>query len=77
MTTQNPLNISFIVDTADSGKIKDKDTNRLIEYFLSALTVPEQDLWVNLSPYEQDRIVPRALGQTAMGPRSARSGLYS
>lgn len=40
---------------------------RLMRYFLAALTVPEEDLWVNLSPYEDDRIIPSALGQTEMG----------
>ncbi|MFH0753207.1 MAG: hypothetical protein V2A70_01425 [Candidatus Omnitrophota bacterium] len=43
------------------------DASRLIKYFLAALTVPEKDLWVNLSPYEKDRIVPEAFGQTEMG----------
>ncbi len=43
------------------------DANRLIKYFLAALTIPEKDLWVNLSPYEKDRIVPEAFGQTEMG----------
>jgi hypothetical protein len=40
---------------------------RLIKYFLAALTVPGQDLWVNLSPYEKDRIIPEAFGRTEMG----------
>ncbi|MFH0754075.1 MAG: hypothetical protein V2A70_05870 [Candidatus Omnitrophota bacterium] len=43
------------------------ESNRLIKYFLAALTVPEKDLWVNLSPYEKDRIVPEFFGQTEMG----------
>ncbi|NLE65667.1 MAG: hypothetical protein GX606_07125, partial [Elusimicrobia bacterium] len=29
--------------------------------------VPEKDLWVNLSPYEPDRIIPEAFGRTEMG----------
>ena len=28
---------------------------------------PSEDLWVNLSPYEKDRIIPNAFGQTEMG----------
>ncbi|MBF0593602.1 MAG: hypothetical protein HQL22_01395, partial [Candidatus Omnitrophica bacterium] len=36
-------------------------------YFLAALTTPEKDFWVNLSPYENDRIVPEAFGRTQMG----------
>ncbi len=43
------------------------EASKLIKYFLAALTVPEKDLWVNLSPYEKDRIVPDAFGQTEMG----------
>ena len=34
---------------------------------MASLTVPEGDLWVNLSPYEQNRVIPDALGQTEMG----------
>ncbi|MBF0490440.1 MAG: hypothetical protein HQL15_07435 [Candidatus Omnitrophica bacterium] len=39
----------------------------MIKYFLASLTIPEKDLWVNLSPYEKDRIVPEFFGQTEMG----------
>jgi hypothetical protein len=31
------------------------------------LTTPENEMWVNLSPYEKDRIVPERFGQTEMG----------
>ncbi len=34
---------------------------------IKGLTIPEKDLWVNLSPYEKDRMVPQALGETALG----------
>jgi len=44
-----------------------QQANTLIKYFLASLTTPEQDLWVNLSPYEKDRIVPESFGKTAMG----------
>jgi len=40
---------------------------KLIKYFLASLTIPEKDLWVNLSPYEKDRIIAPNLGQTEMG----------
>ncbi|OGW97834.1 MAG: hypothetical protein A2Y04_00050 [Omnitrophica WOR_2 bacterium GWC2_45_7] len=70
LNPQNPLQFDFIVDPADSG-LKDEalkeESTRLIKYFLAALTVPEEDLWVNLSPYEKDRIIPEAFGQTEMG----------
>jgi hypothetical protein len=44
-----------------------EEIDRLIKYFLASLTIPEKDLWVNLSPYEKDRIVPEAFGRTEMG----------
>ncbi|MEW5895636.1 MAG: hypothetical protein AB1650_07770 [Candidatus Omnitrophota bacterium] len=40
---------------------------KLVKYFLAALTVPEEDLWVNLSPHERNRIVPQKFGETEMG----------
>ena len=40
---------------------------RTAKYFLTCLTVPEDDLWVNFSPYEKDRIVPGNFGITLMG----------
>ena len=43
------------------------ESKRLINYFLASLTVPENDLWVNLSPYEKDRIVPEPLSKTELG----------
>ena len=43
------------------------DINHLIKYFLACLTIPEEDLWVNLSPYEKDRMIPKTLGQTELG----------
>jgi len=66
----NPFLFDFIVDTGNSGLNKDdlkKEGDRLVRYFLACLTIPEKDLWVNLSPYEKDRMIPQALGQTALG----------
>ena len=60
----DPFRFDFILD---KGEGTGDDALRLIKYFLAALTVPEKDLWVNLSPYEKDRIVPEAFGQTEMG----------
>ncbi len=67
---QKPLEFQFIVDTGrgpqDPAIVKDQ-ANQLVKYFLAGLTIPEGDLWVNLSPYEKNRIVPEALGQTDLG----------
>ncbi len=66
----NPLQFSFLVDTGNSdlqGEAFDQETLKLIRYFLAALTVPEDEMWVNLSPYEGDRIIPPSFGMTEMG----------
>ncbi len=73
-----PFKFEFILDQGDnSGTSPELDrgtspnlrqeANKLIKYFLASLTTPEKDLWVNLSPYEKDRIVPDSFGQTEMG----------
>ncbi len=67
---ENPFKFDFIFDQGDqelSDQIVREESNRLIKYFLASLTTPEKDLWVNLSPYEKDRIIPEAFGVTEMG----------
>lgn len=34
---------------------------------MTTLTVPEKEMWVNLSPYEKNRIIANGLGDTQMG----------
>ena len=66
----NPLQFDFIVDKGDSlldGPELEQEGKKLIKYFLTALTVPENDLWVNLSPYEGNRIIADKFGLTEMG----------
>ncbi len=67
---ENPFQFDFILDSGDT-KMQEAETKseseKLIKYFLTALTLPENDLWVNLSPYEADRIIPDEFGQTEMG----------
>ena len=69
---ENPFQFDFIVDTGDSkltagDPALKEEGNRLIKYFLASMTIPEKDLWVNLSPYEKDRMIADNLGQTQMG----------
>jgi len=67
---QNPFRFHFFVDRGDSSLSQEElksESSKLIKYFLASLTIPEKDLWVNLSPYEKDRIVPQEFGQTEMG----------
>jgi len=75
----NPFRFDFILDQGDrviarseatkqsqQERLKEEAT-KLIKYFLASLTIPEKDLWVNLSPYEKDRIIPNSFGLTEMG----------
>ena len=67
---ENPLEFDFIVGTGDEklqGKAFEDESTKLIKYFLASLTVPEDEMWVNLSPYEKDRIIPTWFGTTEMG----------
>ena len=64
---QNPLRMEFIVDTADKKDITKEEASNLIRYFLAGLTIAEEDIWVNLSPYEKDKIITAELGQTDLG----------
>jgi len=66
----DPLRFDFIIDTGDNhleGEALKKESQKLINYFMAALTVPEDEMWVNLSPYEKDRIIADGLSQTEMG----------
>ncbi len=66
----NALQFDFLINKGD-GKLNDQEKNleytKLVKYFLAALTVPDTDQWVNLSPYEKDRIVKDDFGKTEMG----------
>ena len=62
--------LDFLLEQGDTdlrdGEFKE-EAGRLVRYFLACLTMPGQDLWVNLSPYEADRIIPDTLALTELG----------
>ncbi len=67
---EDSLKFDFIMDKGDQGLEGDafnKEANKLVKYFLASLTIPENQMWVNLSPYEKDRIIPGNFSQTEMG----------
>jgi len=67
---KNPLHLDFIIDTGDAlfnDQTARAETLKLVRYFLASLTVPNDQLWVNLSPYEKNRIIPDGLALTEMG----------
>ena len=66
----NPMKFDFILDSGNTDLEHAemlKESDRLVKYFLASMTVPKDDLWVNLSPEEPDRIVPSELGKTELG----------
>jgi len=70
LDSSNPFKFDFIIDIGKSGlqgQALKKESEKLIKYFLAALTIPQEDLWVNLSPGEKDSIIPESFGQTEMG----------
>ncbi|OGW96966.1 MAG: hypothetical protein A2Z81_06195 [Omnitrophica WOR_2 bacterium GWA2_45_18] len=70
VSEDNPLRFEFILDAGDTALADEalkEESRRLVKYFLAALTIPEEELWVNLSPYEKDRIIPHQFSQTEMG----------
>lgn len=69
--TRHPLNFEFILDTGDEQFATEEalrqEADALVRYFLAVVSMPEEALWVNLSPYEQDRIMEDDLAQTLLG----------
>lgn len=63
--SNDPMKFEFIVSGGDN--VDEQEVSRLINYFLATLTVPHESLWVNLSPYESDRIIDENLGLTDLG----------
>ena len=76
----SPFSFDFILDQGDALPTRGVspsqrqtpnalkfEATKLIKYFLAGLTIPEKDLWVNLSPYEKERIIPNSFGLTEMG----------
>ena len=70
----NPLYFNFILDrgnqtlsSMDKEQQLKNESTKLVKYFLASLTTPEKDIWVNLSPYEKGRIIPKSFGLSEMG----------
>lgn len=66
----NALEFDFLIDKGDQDLSKDQkqiEYKKLIKYFLASLTVADKDQWVNLSPYEHNRIIEDNFGKTEMG----------
>lgn len=63
----NPYNFKFYFDKQKYSLTPKKDIEKIITYFLEFLTIPSEKLWVNLSPYEPERIIDPVLSQLSLG----------
>jgi hypothetical protein len=66
----DPFRFDFMID--EGRERPDPATFRgeselLVKYFLASLAIPDRNFWVNLSPYEQNRIIDDEFGMTDMG----------
>ena len=66
-SSDNIFDFTFYLNRGNvpaQGAVLRVEAEKINKYFLAALTIPEKDLWVNLSPYEQNRIITPELGRT-------------
>jgi len=67
---EDALKFDFIIHRGNQNLSEDKkqsEYKKLIKYFLASLAVPDEDQWVNLSPYEKNRMIKDDFGKTEMG----------
>lgn len=62
---RQPLALSFVID--HDAYQQPADVERLVSYFLAGLTLPDNTLWVNLSPNADEDMITPVLGDTVMG----------
>jgi hypothetical protein len=66
----NALQFDFLIHKGNEnfqGAARQQEYKSLVKYFLASLTIPDADQWVNLSPYEKNRIIQDDFGKTEMG----------
>jgi len=69
-SADSPFYFTFLIKRGNVEREESvirSEVNKISKYFLAALTLPGDDLWVNLSPYEQDRISTDNLALTDLG----------
>ena len=66
---EDPFNFKFILDrgTETPARIDREQYEILLGYFTSALTIKDENWWVNLSAYESNRMIPPELAGTLLG----------
>ena len=67
---RDPLRIEFVISRGDrfySLQETQESALRMAKYFLAGITIPSSELWVNLSPFESERIATEDLAVTDLG----------
>ena len=71
LNSDDPFRLQAILEAGDGpagddDRLKDESL-KLVKYFLAGLTMPHDEMWVNLSPDEPDRVIPERFGRTLLG----------
>jgi len=61
----DPFLLEFLFDSPKA--VSSEEFSRMVEYFLACLTMPEENLYVNLSPYEPQTVCADSLAITDLG----------
>ena len=67
---ENPLQLHSIIDNGDSGLTDEafvSESQKLLEDFMTLVAIPEHDVYVNLSPDEDARLLADSLKGTRIG----------
>ncbi len=67
---KDPFNLYFVMNKGQAvldADARKQEYSKLVKYFLASLVIPNNDIWVNLSPKEAERIIPDNLSLTEMG----------
>ena len=70
VAADHPLELNYIVEKATTELTTAefvREQKKVLEHFLAAATVESDDLWVNLSAYESNRMIPPVLAGTRLG----------
>jgi hypothetical protein len=65
-----PWGVNFVVNTGNSGlsgESLQREAEKVTAYFWESVAVAGENNWVNLSPFESNRMLPAPLGGTRLG----------
>lgn len=72
----NHFDVEFHLNTSSNTEPTKKELHKLINLFIASLSFDAQDLWVNLSPYEKDRVISDKLARTEFGEVLLKQDAY-